>query len=651
MSVSELEDLKVQSSLHSRSVLTTVAVTVAVVAALYFGREVFVPIALAMLLSFVLAPAVRFLQRTYMPRGLAVLIVALLAFSTIIGLGAFLVGQVTDLANELPRYQSTLREKIQNLRGATSGSRTFDRASEVLQDLRKEIEKPNSETPNVTTRDGTAPGRPIPVEVKETEPSALQNLAMLLKSLIAPLTTTGLVVIFLIFILMRREDLRNRLIRLSGIKDLQRTTVALDDAATRLSRLFLTQLALNAAFGVVIGAGLAIIGVPSAALWGALAMIMRFVPYVGAVISAIFPLMLAAAVGPDWTMMLWTGALFVVVEPVVGHVIEPLVYGHSAGLSPIAVITAATFWTWLWGPIGLVLATPLTLCLVVLGRHVDRLEFLDVMFGDQPPLTPAELLYQRLLAADPVEATEQARACLKEHALIDYYDDILLKGLKLAQTDADRGLLKEKSMERIRDGVAEIVDDLAAHEDNAKKVLQSEKDKNKGKEDTPSGSPLDVLDKNDVKNEPPIFLHEWKSKTPVLCLPGVGLLDEAAAMVIVQLLERRGLGARIEPVGALSMTQIFNWDTKDVALVCLCYVENVSSAQVRYAVRRIRRRAPDAAIMVALLGNPRQPAGPDMSVDGVLIEDSLRRVTDRILELAQGGSVPSVMEPTMALAS
>ena len=269
-----------------------------------------------------------------------------------------------------------------------------------------------------------------------------------------------MVFIFVIFILFQRQDLRNRLVRLAGTQDLQRTTAALDDAGTRLSRLFLMQLALNAAFGLVIGVGLWLIGVPSAPLWGLLAMVLRFVPYVGALIAAIFPLLLAAAVDPGWTMVLWTALLFIVVEPLVGHVVEPMLFGHSAGLSPVAVVVAATFWTWLWGPIGLILATPLTICLVVLGRHVDRLKFLEVMLGDQPALTPPELIYQRMLAGDPVEASEQARLFLREKPLIAYYDEILLEGLKLAQADVERNRLDEDSMRRIRDAVAEIVDDL-----------------------------------------------------------------------------------------------------------------------------------------------------------------------------------------------
>src|ERR1700681_45539 len=449
------------------SASTPMLFTVVIVAALYFGREVLVPIALALLMSFALAPLARILQGWHVPRMFAVTIVVLAAFAAILRLGALMVSQVDQLASDLPRYQSTLREKIQSLRGAAAGTGTLERASQVLQDLSSELDKPTASRPAIglQTNAGTSPDKPIPVEVKQPDPGALQTLVALITPLIHPLATTGIVVIFVIFILMQNQDLRNRLIRLAGSQDIQRTTAALDDAGQRLSRLFLTQLGLNAAYGVVVGTGLWFIGVPSAPLWGMLAMILRFVPYIGAVISAIFPLILAAAVGPDWSMALWTGLLFLILEPVVGQIIEPLLFSHSTGLSPVAVIASATFWTWLWGPVGLILATPLTICLVVLGRHIDRLSFLDVMFGDQPALSPSELVYQRMLARDPVEAAEQAQKFLKDKTLTAYYDEVLVQGLKLAQADAERGLLNDERMLRIRDAVAEIVDDLGAHED------------------------------------------------------------------------------------------------------------------------------------------------------------------------------------------
>src|ERR1700676_1656149 len=435
------------------SALTTMLFTVVIVSALYFGREVLVPIALALLMSFALAPLVRFLQGWHVPRTIAVIFVVLAAFAGVFSLGALMVSQVNQLASDLPRYQSTLREKIQSLRGAAAGTGTLERASEVLQNLSSELDKPAASRSSTVlpASPSTSPARPIPVEVKQPDPGALQTLVALITPLIHPLATTGIVIIFVIFILLQRQGLRNRLVRLAGSQDLQRTTAALDDAGQRLSRLFLTQLALNAAYGLVVGVGLWLIGVPSAPLWGILAMILRFVPYIGAVFSAIFPLILAAAVGPDWGMALWPGLLFLVLEPVVGQVIEPILFSHSTGLSPVAVIASATFWTWLWGPVGLILATPLTICLVVLGRHVDRLSFLDVMFGDQPALSPAELVYQRMLARDPVEAAEQAQKFLKNKPLIAYYDEVLIEGLRLAQADAGRGLLNNERMLHVRD--------------------------------------------------------------------------------------------------------------------------------------------------------------------------------------------------------
>jgi predicted PurR-regulated permease PerM len=595
-----------------------------IVFALYFGRDVLIPIALALLLSFVLAPAVRRLQSWRFPRIVAVSVVALIAFSIIFGLGAFMVSQVSQLAGDLPRYEANLTAKIQSLQGVAAGTGPLERASDVLKDLKREIEKPGNLPPtDPSLGSQTQLGRPIPVEVRQPEPGTLQVLAALIEPLIHPLTTTGIVVIFVIFILLQQTDLRNRLVRLAGAKDLHRTTVALDDAGQRLSRLFLTQLALNAAFGTVIGVALWLIGVPSAPLWGMLAMIMRFVPYIGAVISAIFPLVLAAAVGPGWTMVLMTAALFLSAETIVGQAIEPLIYGHSTGLSPVAVITAATFWTWLWGPIGLILATPLTMCLVVLGRYVDQLEFLDVMFGDEPPLTPSELIYQRMLARDPVEAADQARIFLKERPITAYYDEILLEGLRLAQADAQLGSLDDDQMRRIRDAVAELVDDLATHSDVDERPLVEE------------NSPLAHLESVEAKVEEHALPEQWRSGKPILCIPGPSLLDEALANIIMHLVERRGVGARAERVDALSMSRILNWDAAGVELICLCYLEAATPAQIRYAIRRIQRRIPEVTIVVACLGRPANVLDDEaMTAGEECVKGSLRATVDRIMAVA-----------------
>ena len=388
-------------SAKSGNSLATVLVAAAIVAALYFGREVLLPMALAVLLSFVLAPAVKLVQRLYLPRFVAVTIVVLLAFGVIFGLGTLMFTQVSQLAGDLPRYQSNLAEKIQAFRGATTASGTLEQASQVLQNLQKELDRPKNAKPiSPATPEVSLQDRPIPVEVRQPDPGALQTLATLIAPLIHPLATTGIIIIFVVFILLQRQDLRNQLVRIAGSHDLQRTTLAMDDAGRRLSRLFLMQLALNAAFGLIIGIGLWAIGVPSAPLWGLLAMVLRFVPYIGAIVAAIFPLIVATAVDPGWSMMLMTAALFLIVEPLIGHVIEPMVYGHSSGLSPVAVVVSATFWTWLWGPIGLILATPLTMCLVVLGRHVERLKFLEVLLGDRPALSLSGWRGQILSEAD-----------------------------------------------------------------------------------------------------------------------------------------------------------------------------------------------------------------------------------------------------------
>src|SRR6187200_2747255 len=452
------------------SAVANAILAVIIISMLYFGRDIFVPVALAILLSFVLAPLVGLLQRIpVVPRGLAVVGVVILAFSLIFAMGSLLATQLTQLAGDLPRYQSTISEKIQSFRDTKAGRGTLERASDMLKDLSKELDKPKDAVPTrgpgSLAGNPSVPPKPVPVEVRQPDPGALESLRTLISPLIHPLATTGIIIIFVIFILLQREDLRNRLIRLAGSSDLQRTTAALDDAASRLSRLFLTQLILNGAFGGVIGLGLWFIGTPSAILWGILAGVLRFVPYIGAFIAAAFPLALAVAVDPTWSMLLWTVGLFLIVEPVVGHVIEPMVYGHSTGLSPVAVVASATLWTALWGPIGLVLATPLTVCLVVLGRHVERLEFLDVMFGDRPALSPPEIFYQRMLAGDPTEAAEKAEEFLKERSLASYYDEVALKGLQLAQTDATRGVLDGIRQAEICSAVRELVSDLADEAD------------------------------------------------------------------------------------------------------------------------------------------------------------------------------------------
>ena len=621
--------------------VATAVLAVIIIAALYFGREILIPIAMAILLSFVLAPLVGLLQRIRVPRAIAVVSVVILAFGLIFAMGSLLASQLTQLASDLPRYQSTISDKIQSFRDTTASRGTLERASGMLKDLSKELDKPkdaeSSLAPSLIPRPkASAPLSPVPVEVRQPDPGALESLRALISPLLHPLATTGIIIIFVIFILLQREDLRNRLIRLAGSHDLQRTTAALDDAASRLSRLFLIQLLLNGTFGVVIGIGLWLIGIPSAILWGILAAVLRFVPYIGAAIAAAFPLALAVAVDPGWTMLLWTLALFLVVEPVVGHVIEPMVYGHSTGLSPVAVVASATFWTALWGPIGLVLATPLTVCLVVLGRHVERLEFLDVMFGDRPALSPPEIFYQRMLAGDPTEAAEKAEEFLKERSLSSYYDEVALKGLQLAQADSERGALDHDRLTKIRDAVAEFASDLADQDDrpppkvNATTDAEATSAVESVAEDAPYEN-LPVLGNSEL-------LPEWQGEHPVLCVAGRSLIDEAAAIMLGQLSTAHGLAVRVERAEALSTANIFRLETTGVMIVCLVYLDASAPAHMRYAVRRLRRKLPQATIILGCWMKDIDAVGLEQLRDGAradLVAASLGEAVKLCIELAR----------------
>jgi len=599
------------------SAVATAVLAVIIIMMLYFGREIIIPIALAILLSFVLAPLVGLLQRIRVPRGLAVVSVVIIAFAFIFALGSLLASQLTQLAGDLPRYQSTISEKIQSFRETTAGRGTLERASGMLKDLSKELDKPKDAASALgagVSPKAAAPLTPVPVEVRQPDPGALESLQSLISPLLHPLATTGIIIIFVIFILLQREDLRNRLIRLAGSHDLQRTTAALDDAASRLSRLFLIQLLLNGSFGLIIGTGLWLIGVPSAILWGILAAVLRFVPYIGAAIAAAFPMVLAVAVDPTWSMLLWTLALFLIVEPIVGHVIEPMVYGHSTGLSPVAVVASATFWTALWGPIGLVLATPLTVCLVVLGRHVERLEFLDVMFGDRPALSPPEIFYQRMLAGDPTEASDKAEEFLKERSLTSYYDEVALKGLQLAQADAERGALDHERLTKIRDAVSEFANNISDQDDRPLPKVNSTTDAEatSAVETVAENAPYENLPVLSKKDLPP----EWQGEHPVLCVAGRSVIDQAAAIMLSQLSTAHGLAARVEPAEALSTANVFRLETTGVAIVCLVYMDASGPAHMRYSVRRLRRKIPKATIVLGCWMKDMDPEALEKLRDG-----------------------------------
>ena len=453
--------------------LATLFLVAFVVVLLYVGREIFIPIAIAILVSFVLSPPILLLRRWGLGRVISVLTVVFAALVIAFSVSAVLTRQVSELAVDLPLYQATINAKLDDLRDAAADNALFAKVSAALKNLAEinphrpapsSAPAPLDQPKNQLTR-GQESERPIPVEVHQPEPGPFAIVQTIAGTALSPLETTFIVVIFVVFILLQREDLRNRFIRLVGSSDLQRTTLAMNDAAGRLSRFFLVQTLVNASFGVIIAVGLYFIGLPSPILWGIVAFLLRFVPYIGSFIAAGFPVALAAAIDPGWGIALETLALFLIVEPIIGQAVEPWLYGRNTGISPIAVVISATFWTWLWGTVGLVLSTPLTVCLVVLGRHVERLAFLDVIFGDAPPLTQIENFYQRMLAGDASEVVDQAEQFLKTNSLIDYYDEVALPALLMAQVDLRRGVLDEPRQRRIKETIDEVIEDLSDHVD------------------------------------------------------------------------------------------------------------------------------------------------------------------------------------------
>ena len=567
--------------------LMTLATCVVVVAALSLARDVLLPITLAVLLSFVLAPLVDLLRRIRLGRVPSVLLAALLSLFVILSISGIIGTQLATLVGDIPRYAGTIENKIQSLQGVMAG-----RLTGLVAGLARRVEAPPVPPPPLAdpasptaTPDPAAPSTPPPmapiaVEVHQPPASPTELAQRVLAPLLSPLATTGIVFVVAIFILLQRQDLRDRLIRLLGTRDLHRTMMALDDAGHRLSRYFVTQLALNAAFGLLIGLGLMAIGVPSPVLWGIVAGLLRFVPYIGALFSAALPLALAAAVDPGWSMVAWTAALFAVAEAGMGHVVEPVVYGRSTGLSPISVVVAAIFWGWLWGPIGLILSMPLTLCLVVLGRHVGRLEFLDVLFGDQPALTRAQSFYQGMLAGNVDEVHSAAEQMLKEQPLSTYYDEVALPGLQLAAIDIDRGVLSEVKIARIGTGFVELLAELADHDDPAPAATAE-------------------------------IPAPWAAASAILCVAGRGPLDAAAAAMLAQLIGKHGMGAREVPFAEVgSRAALATLDTANVRMVCLCHASIAGTpTNLRYTVRRLRVRLPHATILVSL--PPRELAEDD----------------------------------------
>ena len=626
--------------------LLTLAVGVVIVAALYLAREVLIPIVLAVLLSFLLAPVVSLLHRIRIGRVLSVILAVLLAISVILAIAGLIVTQAANLASNAEQYQATVEHKIEAARAATLG-----RLAGLMQRVGEQMQPAK---PAATTRTAPAGGapKPVQVEVQQPGPSPFVLAQRVLAPVVSPLATLLIVFVVAIFIMLQREDLRDRMIRLFGSGDLHRTTTAMNDAASRLGRYFLTQLGINAAFGVIIAGGLMVIGVPSAPLWGVVGTLLRFVPYVGAWLAAALPLLLAAAVDPGWSMLIWTAALYGGTEFVMGQVVEPMLYGHSTGLSPFAVVVSATFWTWLWGPIGLILSTPLTLCLVVLGRHVDRLEFLDVLLGDRPALTPVESFYQRMLAGDPDEAHDQAEVLLRDRSLSTYYDEVAVKGLRMAANDALRGVLTTVQLQRVRTAARDLITDLDTHDDRDPNGPAPDEDidePSRAEQAVPRTPPPNG-EAGPAAERPP----GWQAETPVLCLAGRGPIDDSAAMMLAQLLAKHGIGAHAAGYAAASRDSIATLDLDGVAMVCVAYLEiGGSPSHLRYLLRRLRQRAPRVRILVGLWRDDDEVRRDERLRASIGADDyasTLREAVEACLAAAAGGAAPAPMLEVSAAA-
>jgi predicted PurR-regulated permease PerM len=608
--------------------LVGIAVGAIVVATLYIAQDVLIPITLAVILSFVLSPLVNVLGRIGLWRAPAVALSVLVALGAIGMLGTLIGSQAATLTADVPRYVEAVQSKVDRIQAfattrAASITRLVSGGKPAAAPVRVPAVRPRATNTDAAALPGGTQEQPLVVELASPKSSVLAVARAVIEPVLGPLETTVVVLIVAIFILMQREDLRDRFIRLVGSADLHRTTLAMDDAGQRLSRYFVSQLAVNTCFGVVIGVGLFLLGVPSAALWGVLAALLRFVPYVGAMLAAVAPLTLAAAVDPGWWTTIYVALLFVIVEPLTGYVVEPLLYGHSTGLSPMSVIVAAVFWTWIWGPIGLILSTPLTLCLVVMGRHVKSLEFFDVLLGDRPALSEVNRFYQRTLANDPDEALDQAEKMLADRSLVDYYDSVVLPGLKLAAADEARGTISRQRAAEMTRSILAVISDLKEHVDA-----------------THTGTPND---------RPPL---RDTSTGPVACVAGRGPFDDVVSAMLAQLLAQRGVAARRISHTSVSREMIAQLDLSSVSVIILSYLElEGTPAQLRYLIRRLRHRAAHAALIAGLWPEGEAvltDAEAQKTLGGDRYVTSLREAIDAALAALRGPSASEDVTPPIS---
>ena len=536
---------------NTQQLLNCLLIFLAICAILFYGRDILIPIVFAVLLSFLLAPCVRALQKLSIPKSLSIVFVVFVAFAVLIGVTAVVGTTLTNLAAELPRYESNLRQKAQSLKLATSGGTTVEKAANVLQDLQTELQQTDKKAiPEARST------KPIAVELHQTSFGPLDPIISLVSVLIHPLTQLGIVILMVVLFLFNKEDLRSRLIRLAGTADISRTTEALDEAGVRLGKLFMGQIFVNASTGLLVGIALAIIGVPGAILWGVLTFVLRFVPYIGSMMAAILPVIIASAIGEGWNLALVTAGTLLAIEFIVGQFVEPLLFGKMTGLSPVAIIASAAFWTALWGPIGLILATPLTIGLLVVGRNIESLDFLEVLLGSESALTPDHALYQRLLASDPIEAAELADTYVKEKRLDGFIAEVAIPSLLLANNDQLRGVLTPERQTTVVNSLSEMLDDLMP--DNEADINQS-------------------------------------AVTVLISPPGV--LNFGATLALSALLKLKSVPHLMLAQDAIALGKFPEIDLTKATWVCLCYLVSPSEAKHNYVLRRLAGHFPSTKIL------------------------------------------------------
>ncbi len=560
------------------------------VAALYFGRDILLPFALSVLLSFLLSPLVEVLEKLRFGRIPAVLSVVMVAFVSFAALGFVLAHQVYDLAYRLPDYKDNILTKAKTFQTDETGviarvTRSVDEMRAVLSSrpvgdvsgrTKRPVGSPERDRqlrPPAGEVDKSATDAPMRVEVVESL-SAKQIAQGILGPLISPLASAAIVIVFLIFMLLKREDLRNRFIQLIGGNRLNVTTQALNDAARRISRYLLMQLIINSTYGLVICVGLVFIGLPNALLWGALTAVLRFVPYIGPWIAALMPIALSMAVFDGWLQPALVLGLFIVNELISNNVIEPWLYGSSTGISTIGILSSAMFWTWLWGPLGLVLATPLTVCLTVVGKHVPQLAFFNTMLSDEEALPAHSRFYQRLLALDPDEAIEVAEDFLATSSPTELYDAVLLRALSLAEEDRHQGDLDDVRQQLVLQTTRDIIEELG------ERALQAASANETG-----------------VARKPCIAAAETAS---VLCLPARDEADEIAGLMLVQLLCQRGVAARVLSAVTLSGEMLEQVAAESASVVCVSALPPFAATHARYLCKRLRPKFPNLRIVVGI---------------------------------------------------